>query len=137
MAEVEWLKAIVTNTQDGRTGVVAQGPENSVHPNGDSSLVFVEYDGSPALEKTPISQLEIKGQMRPEVHPDCFGGNGSDCMFRDNKTCCRYSGSEVRGRLRRPVAIYPACIIDLSVRHDEISQTAESHNSAKKRKKGG
>ncbi len=128
MAEIEWLKAIVKNRQDGRTGVVAQGPKNSIHPNGDSSLVFVEYDGSPTLEKTPVSQLEIKGHVRPEVHPDCFGNNGTDCMFRDHKFCCRYTGGQIAGRTRRPVAMYPVCIID---------RTQISISAKKKRGKRG
>jgi len=128
MAEIEWLKAIVKNRQDGRTGVVAQGPEDLDSPGGDSSFIFVEYEGAAVLERTPAGQLEITGHVRPEVHPDCFGGNGSDCMFRDNKTCCRYTGGQIAGRTRRPVAMYPACIID---------RTQITISAGKKRRKEG
>ena len=137
MATSEWLKAKVRNKEDGRVGVVAKGPEEQDNPGSNQAFVFVEYEGTAVLEKTPAGKLEIIDHVWPSVHPDCFGNNGSDCRFRDNRTCCRYSGSEVRGRLRRPVAIYPACIIDKSVRHDETSQTAESHSGAKKRRERG
>jgi hypothetical protein len=137
MATGDWLKAKVRNKDNGRVGVVAKGPEEKDNPGGDQSFVFVEYEGKAVLEKTPAGKLEIIGHVRPHVHPDCFGNNGSDCRFRNNRNCCRYSGEEVRGRRRRPVAIYPACIIDRSVRHDEMSQTADNHNGAKKRRKRG
>ena len=106
------FKMKVRNKKDGKIGVVTQGPEGIC--SAGEGLVFVEYEGTASLKKAPIIWLEVLEFVQPHIHPDCFDGNGKDCRFRDNRICCRYSGYEIDGRKRRPVAIFPACIRDHS-----------------------